>query len=61
MTFTNAFINDPCVTVSLSVERKQWQCVTFSRGVSLDLCNFFSVAQSNRRQKNVIHGELGVL
>ena len=32
MTSPNAFINDPCVTMSLSVERKQWQCVgSFTR------------------------------
>ena len=32
MTSPNAFVNDPCVTMSLSVERQQWQCVgSFTR------------------------------
>ena len=43
MIFPNAFINGPYVTMLLSVEREQWQCVgsftrrLFSFGVSLSV------------------------
>ena len=48
--------------MSLSVEREQWQCVgSFTRRLFSFCVILLVFAQSNGRQKSVIHGKLGVL